>query len=492
MAKTKYDLPVNLDAEKAVLCAMITSRDALFECLGVLDETSFFGEKSPNNLVYKAILAVNERGPVDLQTLTAEMIQNKTLDAAGGTEYLFELTQLPMSMSNVQHYLRIVKDNANLRNYLLTMEKIIDDFKSKPVEDLSEFIANADTKLRSVAEKRSVSEFKSVSEVAESVSQTLNNQRLNGNLIGLDTGFRVMNECTLGFQKEQLIIVAARPSVGKTQLALNLAYNVAEKNNVPVAFFSLEMPAQALVKRLVAAQSEINLRDIMLGYIPNEKKYNLNAAITKVKNANLFIDDSPNCKLADIVTKARKLKAAHDDLGMVVVDYLQIVNPGSTGKESSRQLEVSKVSMTLKQLARELQCPVLALAQINRKSEDREGKRPTMADLKDSGQIEQDADIIILLSREEPYKATLRTYEKRGGKMNDGDKSSVAKEQAFKELISSLGDGVENLMIDIAKNRNGQTKDFYLHFFKKYGSFVEPSKEFLDELDRIKQMGGDE
>jgi replicative DNA helicase len=485
----KFVLPSNVEAEKAVLGAMIMSPDALNDALGSLNEDSFFGKDSPNSNVFLAIRHLQDkRIPCDVQTITEELINMKKLDLIGGTAYLLELCDSAISFSNLEHYIKIVKDQAVLRRLLLTMDGIKEDYTNKEIEDISDFVANANEKISKVAEERTVSTFLTSEEIAGRVKESLDHIKASSDgLIGLTTGYKYIDSCTLGLQKSDMIVVAARPSVGKTQLSLNIAYNAASAKNIPVAIFELEMPADMLIKRLIACRSSVNLKKILNGNFNPQEKFKINEAIGELSRTQIYIDDSPCIRLVDIITKARKLKAKCPDLGLVVVDYIGLISTGEK-KVENRQQEVSNISRSLKELARELKCPVIVVCQLSRDSDKRDNKKPILSDLRESGAIEQDADVVMLLHDESRFKAPRYIDKVKGSKMNDNEKQMKSKELAMKRLYESLGENVVDITVIIAKNRNGETRDVDLHFFKNYGRFDDPSDNFVAEKERIAQM----
>jgi replicative DNA helicase len=290
-----------------------------------------------------------------------------------------------------------------------------------------------------------------------------------------------------------MIIIAARPSVGKTALALNFAWKAAVQHHTPVGIFSIEMPAEQLVKRLISAASCVSLKKITTGTIAGQDRMKVASAVKEVAEAPIYIDDTPGNKLMDIIAKARKLQAAVPDLGLLVVDYLGLVETGSKGKASnsgdSRQEEVRKISLALKGLARELNVPIIVISQLSRDVEKRESKKPMMSDLRDSGSIEQDADVIMLLYREDYYSdGEKKSYEnKKGGRLTQNDKFEMVKDMKEKELGAAMPGSASYVEVNIAKNRNGQTGRVGLFFFKEYGKFDSPSEEWEEAMLKVSE-----
>lgn len=490
MAKTT--LPNNIEAEKAVIGACLVSPENLPDIVGSIELIDIFDGNVKNKLVYKAILQLTDRHlPIDIQTVTEELINMKDYEGAGGAEYLLELSQSPISLSNISHYIKIIKDQSVLRKLLVTMKDVQNEYENEEIEDISDFVALAEKRISSVAEQRRISSFLSSKELAERVRKSIDLQTSVTNqegVTGVNVGYTRLNQITHGFQKGDMIIMAARPSVGKTALALNIAFNAALKSDIPVAFFSLEMPSDLLVKRLVANRSCVELDHIQTGFLNRKERLGISDALDEIGKTKLFIDDTPGIKLLDILTKARKLKANHDDLGLIVIDYIGLITSGKQ-KIESRQQEVSEISRQLKDLARELMVPVLVLCQLSRDVEKRDNKRPMLSDLRESGSIEQDADIVFLLYREDYYTATgaitKNINNKHGGQLTDDDKKVKSAEMQQRDLDKSMPGEASLVRVIIAKNRNGKIGEVPLLFSKAYGRFDSPSKEYEEALDKI-------
>lgn len=488
-----FNLPCNIEAEKAVLGAMLVDKSIFYEMIGRLTADCFYPDGSPNQLVYNAMRRVDERKiECDVQTLTAELINSKELDLVGGPEYLLELSESPISFSNIEQYVRIVLDQKLLRNYLNAIMDVVSKYKKEKIGDISEFVASAEEELREISKERRVGDFKKIGDIVGGVKAAIETQKNDDGLIGLTSGYETIDKYTLGFRKQDLIIIAARPSVGKTALAINMALNGAKSKDAPSAIFSLEMSADLLIKRLIGATGEIDLTRLQQGALYESERSKLNKAVNELSRIKLFIDDTPNCKLNDIISKSRKLKKDHPDLGIIVIDYIGLIDVGENEKKKQkpRQEEVAYISKSLKQLARELDIPIIVLCQLGRGAEAREDKRPLLVDLRESGQIEQDADIVMLLSREKIEKTAKNFGNKKFANLKDDEKLKAEKERQLKVLFDrfNLGESVDSIVVNIAKNRNGKTGELFLHFFKNYGSFVPPSKEFIDQMKRIESL----
>lgn len=492
VSKNSRELPYNAQAEQAVLGSALLSRECLYTVFSRLNEEDFFVGK--HQLIYRAIKNLfDKQTPVDVLTTTEELMNMKELETIGGVEYLQQCADAMVALSSIDYYINIVNDQAVLRRLIQTCRDIDAAYLSEEITDVNEFIANSETTLKDAVEKRRVAEFKKAKDVAEEVKlniETPQEVKTDG-VSGLTTGFDRLNKITQGFHPGDMIIVAARPSVGKTALALNFAYRAAKRTNKPIAIFSLEMPAEALIKRLIGVESAVSLTKITTGNLVGVDRAKVANAIYKIGSLPIYIDDSPNGKLMDIIAKSRKLQANEPELGMIIVDYLGLVTTGSTSKGSdSRQEEVRKTSLALKALARELQVPIIVVSQLSRDVEKRgENKRPILSDLRDSGSIEQDADVVMLLYREDYYKNSKAPNNNAGNKkmsnLSGSERFEMVKEQKEKITGEPMGGDVSYVEVNVAKNRNGQTGNAYLFFYKSFGSFDEPTEEWLKQMREI-------
>lgn len=489
MAKAVVNnLPYNADAEKAVLGSALLSKDALYTVLSELREEDFF--EGRNQIIYRAISALQKKSiTVDVLTLAEELMNAKELENVGGVEYLKECSDMMVALSGLQFYINIVKDQSVLRNLLITIREIDHSYLNEEIEDVDNFISHAEEKIKAATEKRRVSTFRSTEEVAKNVEMAIATQQKveDEYVTGLSTGFDNINKLTQGFQKTEMIIIAARPSVGKTALALNFAYRVATRKSVPVAIFSLEMAGELLVKRLIAAESNVALQKINSGDLTGVERARIANAVKQVSAAPIFIDDSSGIRLMDIIAKSRQLQAKHPDLGLIIVDYLGLVTTGAGSKgNDSRQEEVRKISLALKGLARDLKVPVIVVSQLSRDVEKRDSKKPMLSDLRDSGSIEQDADVVMLLYREDYYKGSKKEHagdKKKAKDMTTSERFEVIKQQ----MGDSLPGDASYVEVNIAKNRNGQTGTCGLFFYKAFGRFDQPTKEFEEQMRNLSQ-----
>ena len=492
VSKNSRELPYNAQAEQAVLGSALLSRECLYTVFSRLNEDDFFLGK--HQLIYRAIRNLFDKEfAVDVLTVTEELMNMKELETIGGVEYLQQCSDAMVALSSIDYYINIVNDQSVMRKLIQSCRDIDARYLNEEISDINEFVADSEKIIKDAVEKRRVAEFKKAKEVAEAVKlniETPQEVKTDG-VSGLTTGFDRLNNITQGFHPGDMIIVAARPSVGKTALALNFAYRAANRTNKPVAIFSLEMPAEALIKRLIGVESSVSLTKITTGNLVGVDRAKVANAIYKIGNLPIFIDDSPNGKLMDIIAKSRKLQASQPDLGLIIVDYLGLVTTGSSSKGSdSRQEEVRKTSLALKALARELQVPIIVVSQLSRDVEKRgENKRPILSDLRDSGSIEQDADVVMLLYREDYYKNSKAPNNNAGnkkmGNLSGSERFEMVKEQKEKITGEPMGGDVSYVEVNVAKNRNGQTGNAYLFFYKSFGRFDEPSEEWLKQMREI-------
>lgn len=441
------ELPHDQQAEQALLGAMLIDKDACSEVINIAIPDDFFYDS--HKVIFAAMKALQEeRQPVDVTTLTTYLMDKKELDRIGGVNYLLTLSQSVPTTAHTQYYLKILNDKALLRRLIKESTDII----TKSYDDIgnmNDFINDVERDFLAVTRDRNAGEFKNIDEVVDNVTKRLNILQKNGGVVsGVKTGYRDLDKLTSGFQNGDLVILAARPSVGKTAFALNVANNSSYYSKEAVAVFSLEMPAEQLVTRLICCAGSINNDALKTGSILKENPNKYYAAADKVMHDNLYIDDTPGIKVGEIAAKCRRLK---QDVGLklVIIDYLQLISGPNNSKES-RQQEVSDISRSLKAMARELECPVIALSQLSRAVEQRKGK-PMLSDLRESGAIEQDADIVAFLHRED--------YQ---------NKEKEAETNGLTEIV-------------VAKHRNGATADIPVVFEKQYSRFSDYTTEQVPE-----------
>ncbi|OAS83155.1 MULTISPECIES: replicative DNA helicase [Metabacillus] len=437
--------PQNIEAEQAVLGAIFLQPSSLTLASELLIPEDFY--RASHQKIYNAMLDLSDKGePVDLVTVTSELADANLLEEVGGVSYLSDLANSVPTAANIEYYGKLVEEKSILRRLIRTATGIAQDGYSR--EDEVEVLLNeAEKTIMEVAQRKNAGAFQNIKDV---LVQTYDNIELlhdrKGDVTGIPTGFMELDKMTAGFQRNDLIIVAARPSVGKTAFALNIAQNVATKTDENVAIFSLEMGADQLVMRMLCAEGNIDAQRLRTGSLTPEDWGKLTMAMGSLSNSGIYIDDTPGIRVSEIRAKCRRLKQ-EAGLGMVLIDYLQLIQ--GSGRSDNRQQEVSEISRTLKELARELKVPVIALSQLSRGVEQRQDKRPMMSDIRESGSIEQDADIVAFLYRDDYYD----------------------KESENKNIIEII----------IAKQRNGPVGTVSLAFVKEYNKFVNLERRFDDE-----------
>jgi replicative DNA helicase len=422
-----YTPPSNPEAEQSVLGAILVRPEVMDQVADLLEPEDFYREA--HGRIYQAMLDLYRRGePVDLVTVTALLKERGHLEGAGGPVFLAGLSEQVGFATNAQYYAQIVHDKAILRRLLACSQEIAANCMG-PVEDVAEFLDGAEQRVFQVAESKVRLGFNPLGTLVEQEIATLEAiwHREGGRITGVPSGFMDLDNKTAGFQKGDLIIIAARPSMGKTALALNIAYHAAYQAQVPVAFFSLEMSKEQLVRRLLSSVGEVDASNLRRAFLSTQEWANLQNAAGYLLDCPIFIDDTPAATVLEIRAKARRLKAV-DKLGLVVIDYLQLMR--GRADVHSREQEISEISRSLKALAKELQVPVIALSQLNRRVEERPNKRPQLADLRESGAIEQDADVVLFIYRDEVYREDSPekgTAEVKIGKQRNGPSGHTIK-----------------------------------------------------------------
>ncbi|MBF8982311.1 replicative DNA helicase [Lutibacter sp. B2] len=429
--------PHNIDAEQSVLGAMILDKDAIINAGELINKEDFY--KEANQEVFDAIIHLYKRDePVDLVTLSEELTQRKTLDLIGGITYLTSLSSAVPTTTNIKYYAKIVEEKSILRKLIRASSEILEKGYSAE-EEISNILDLAEKSIFDISQKRSQEGFSPIKDILmDSFNKIEELYQSEGGITGLTTGFADVDKKTSGLQKSDLILVAARPSMGKTAFSLNIAQNAAIKGDASVAIFSLEMSKDQLVQRMLSAESLIEIQKIRTGTLSEDEWPRLARAMGPLSQAKIYIDDTPGITPMSMKAKCRRLKM-EKGLDLILIDYLQLMN--GDGKVESRQQEISTISRTLKGLAREMDCPVVALSQLSRAPELRADHRPILSDLRESGAIEQDADIVMFLYRDEYYNA-------------DTDKQNIG------ELI-------------IAKQRNGSTGSVELAWLGQFTKFAD-------------------
>jgi replicative DNA helicase len=388
------------EAEQAVIAAMLMDTDAILRAGEHVDDTMFYDER--HRRIFRAMVAISMRSEVvDPVTLANELLRRGELEASGGKEYIGELIDAVPTAANVEYHAKIVKEKALLRRLIETSTTIISEaFQGRATAE--ELLDDAEQRIFQVSQQRGLQGFTRVKELMWPTMERIEALQRGGKTItGVASGFTDLDELTSGFQPADLVIVAARPSMGKTALVLNIAQYAAIEKNVPVALFSLEMSKESLVQRMLTAEGRVDAQKMRKGLLRDEDYSRLARAAGILSGAPIWIDDSAGITLLEIRSKARRLKA-DQDIGMVVIDYLQLIQGPSSSE--SRQQEISQISRSLKALAKELAVPVIALSQLSRAPEQRAGDhRPQLSDLRESGAIEQDADLVMFIYRQELY-----------------------------------------------------------------------------------------
>lgn len=429
--------PHNNEAEQSVIGAIFLEPQALITAAELLIPEDFY--RIAHQKIFDTMIILSDKGQaIDVVTVTEELSAKKELEDVGGISYLTELANAVPTAANIAFYARIVEEKALLRRLIRVATSIVEDGYARE-DEVEALLSEAEKKMMEVSNRKNAGDFRHIKDV---LVETYDNIELlhtrKGDITGIPTGFRDLDKMTAGFQRNDLIILAARPSVGKTAFALNVAQNVATKTDENVAIFSLEMGADQLVMRMLCAEGNIDAQVLRTGALEAEDWRKLTMAMGSLSNAGIFIDDSSGIRVNEIRSKCRRLQQEHG-LGMIIIDYLQLIS-GSGRAGENRQQEVSEISRSLKGLARELKVPVIALSQLSRGVEQRQDKRPMMSDLRESGSIEQDADIVSFLYREDYYD----------------------KETENQNIIEII----------IAKQRNGPTGTVSLAFAKEYNKFV--------------------
>ncbi len=429
--------PHSLEAEESVLGAILLDPNALPKTMEILNEEHFY--QAANQKIYRAIMNLfNRNVTADLVTVTDWLKQNRMLDEIGGPEYLSNLVGNVLTTANIEHHARVVLDKAIKRNVIgVGMEMLKNGFEDN--QTAAELVDYAQNSVFQIKEKGLRKEPTSIRGYITKIIETAESMRGARMITGVETGYYELDEITSGFQKGDFVVVAGRPSMGKTAFVLNVASYAAIKNNAPIGIFSVEMSGEALVQRLLCSEARVSLKNLRRGMLRNEDWVNLATAAGNLDKAPIFIDDSAQLSIYELKAKARRLKADYN-IDMLIVDYLQLLDGPKLAKTVSRQQEISEISRSLKALAKELDCPMVVVSQLSRMPEHREHKRPILADLRESGAIEQDADVVIFIYRDEVYDPQT---EKKG----------------IAEII-------------VAKQRNGPTGMIELNFRNEFTQFA--------------------
>ncbi len=427
--------PQNISAEQAALGSMLLQEDAILHGVDILRPKDFY--KKSHQVIFKCILELFEKSRgVDLVTLTEELNRVNLLEEIGGVTYLTNLINSVPTAANIEYYIKIIEEKSILRNLINSATKIISmGYEEK--EDAKILLDKAEHLMFEVSERNLGQSFVPIKEILQDSFEKIESLYHRGEFItGVPSGFDEFDDITTGFQPSELIVIAGRPGMGKTAFCMTIAQYIAVSKSIPVAVFSLEMSKSQLVQRMLCSEARVDAHNLRKGRLAESDWPTLSMAAGRLASAPIFIDDTAGISCLEIKAKARRLKAQHN-LGLVIVDYLQLIS--SSGRLENRQQEISDISRSLKGLARELNVPVIAVSQLSRAVEQRERKRPRLSDLRESGAIEQDADLVVFIFREEYYRPKT---EKKG----------------IAEVI-------------ISKQRNGPTGQIDLAFIKEYAKF---------------------
>ncbi|NVJ85524.1 MAG: replicative DNA helicase [Algoriphagus sp.] len=438
--------PQAVELEEAVLGALMLEKDALTQVIDILKVESFY--KDAHQVIFQAILDLfQDSQPIDLLTVTSQLRKNGTLEVAGGAFYITELTSKVSSAANIEYHARIITEQA-IKRELIRISSEIQKNAYEETTDVFELLDDMEQSLFEISEKnirKNYADMRSI--MREAIAEMESKKDQKDGLTGVPSGFTALDRVTSGWQKSDLVIIAARPAMGKTAFVLSVLRNAAVDHSRPVAIFSLEMSSVQLVNRLISSEAELDSEKIKKGSLQEHEWAQLVHKTAKLSKAPLFVDDTPALSILELRAKARKLKAQHD-IQMIVIDYLQLMSGDSKGGGGgNREQEIASISRALKKIAKELEIPVIALSQLSRAVETRGGdKRPQLSDLRESGAIEQDADMVMFLYRPEYY-----------GILQDENDAST---QGVGEVI-------------IAKHRNGSLDTVKLRFIGKYTKFTD-------------------
>ena len=436
--------PHDVEAEQAVIGSMLTDMEAVISSIEILKPEDFYRED--NKLIYTAMVNLYSRSePIDLITVKSELESMGKFDQVGGIEYLAELPEKVPTTANASKYIKIVEEKSTLRRLIKTANEII-ELGYDPTEDLEDIMEGAEKKIFNLMQDKNQKGYTAIKDVlVDSFTNLEELYNRKQHITGVPTGFIDLDYRTAGLHGSEFILIAARPAMGKSAFVLNIAANAALKANVPVAIFSLEMSKEQMVNRMLCSEAMVDSNKVRTGKLEEEDWAKLAEAIGPLSEAGIYIDDTPGISITEIRARCRKLKL-EKNIGLVIIDYLQLVQGSSKRALGSREQEIAEISRSLKILAKELDVPVIALSQLSRAVEQRPDHRPMLSDLRESGSIEQDADIVMFLYRDDYYN-------------EDSEKKDIA------EVI-------------IAKQRSGSTGTVDLRWMGSYTKFVNLEKRF--------------
>ncbi len=438
-------IPHNIEAEQSVIGAMFLTKYAQERAMETLTSDQFYLDA--HGKIFNAIKSLSENGkPIDITTISNELETRKELKQVGGMDYLLKIADIVPLATNIDEYIKIVEEKAILRRLIDANIKIETDCYES-TDSVSDILDKAESTILNVVKTRKGSEFRTIQDVLFKTQANLEELSKNrGEITGLRTGFSELDRITSGLHENELIIIAARPGMGKTAFALNLAVNAATLNGSTVALFNMEMGVEQLATRMLSSVGQIDNNKLRSGNLEHNDWKRVNEAISRLADTNIFMDDTPGMTIGEIRAKCRRLASSEKGLGIIIIDYLQLIT-GST-KGTNRQQEIAEISRSLKTMAMELNVPVIALAQLSRSVEQRDDKRPILSDLRESGSIEQDADIVGFLYREDYYTKQI-----------------------------SIDEHTSKSTLILAKHRNGITKDIDLVFKLNTSTFLDYQNE---------------
>jgi len=431
--------PQNLEAEQSVLGSMLIEREAISKAMEEIRAEDFY--RDAHRMIYQSMVSLFDRNePIDMITVSEDLRQRDQLEKIGGLSYLTTLASFVPTAANVYYYARIVGEKALLRQLIHAATQIAAT-SYEASEDVAILLDQAEKSILAISQRSINQAFAPIKgillETFEKIEFLYNNK---AGVVGIPSGYPDLDQMTAGFHPSDLILLAARPSMGKTALCLNIAQNIAIREKKPVAFFSLEMSRDQLVQRMLCAEAQIDAHRLRTGNLRDEDWKRLSMGMGKLSEAPIYIDDTPGIHVMEMRAKSRRLKVEHG-LGIIIIDYIQLIQ--GTSRSENRQQEISEISRSLKALARELKVPIIALSQLSRAVESRADKRPMLSDLRESGSLEQDADLVAFIYREEYY-------------------DPKPENENITEVI-------------ISKHRNGPVGKVELHFYKEYAKFVSKS-----------------
>ncbi|PAF42690.1 replicative DNA helicase [Helicobacter sp. 11S03491-1] len=463
----------SINIERVVISSIIFDPSKFDEIADLLEPKDF--SHIPHRSIFEVCLELFRQDlPLDEEFIRSKIPENRKIS---DEEFLFIISTNPIA--NIEAYIRELK-NISIKRELHTLANVLREKSLDTGENSEEILDDIERLIYNISIKSIQSDFKASKEVVYSTVEFIKEMKARGNsvLTGLNTGFKELNKITTGFNKGELIIIGARPSMGKTTLFLNMAQAILNQNK-GVAVFSLEMPAEHLMLRMLSSMSSIPLQELKVGNLDDMQWQELSRCSEVMSSKNLFIDDGSILSINQLRSKLRKLKSKNPDIEVAIVDYLQLMGNGSSRRgDMARQEEISEISRGLKTLARELAIPIVALSQLNRSLESREDKRPILSDLRESGAIEQDADIILFLYRDEVYKKRSEKEKLAKLKKEGNDKALKAYEDELKKARDEYrGGGIEPAEIIVAKNRNGETNTIKIQFNKAFTRFEDIAHE---------------